>query len=148
MSTPEILSKLGIGSGLNNSEIISAIVDAETIAEKERITRDEADYSNKISAFGLVKSELKTFQLATQSLQDLSPSTHLGSSSSTSTATFTNTGATDNDDINSGSLVGAGELTIDFGTYSTSSSTNDTFSANSSKTSFFYYFGSIKRFNK
>ena len=157
MSTPEILSKLGIGSGLNNSEIISAIVDAETIAEKEKITRDEADYSNKISAFGLVKSELKTFQLATQSLQDLSPSTHLGSSSSASTATFTNTGATDNDDINSslvvtqlasahslvsgavsstGSLVGAGELTIDFGTYSTSSSTNDTFSANSSKTSF------------
>ena len=157
MSTPEILSKLGIGSGLNNSEIINAIVDAETIAEKERITRDEADYSNKISAFGLVKSELKTFQLATQSLQDLAPSTHLGSSSSTSTATFTNTGATDNDDINSslivtqlasahslvsgavsstGSLVGAGELTIDFGTYSTSSSTNDTFSANSSKTSF------------
>ena len=157
MSTPEILSKLGIGSGLNNSEIISAIVDAETIAEKEKITRDEADYSNKISAFGLVKSELKTFQLATQSLQDLSPSTHLGSSSSTSTATFTNTGATDNDDINSslvvtqlasahslvsgavsstGSLVGAGELTIDFGTFSTTSSTNDTFSANSSKTSF------------
>ena len=157
MSTPEILSKLGIGSGLNNSEIISAIVDAETIAEKEKITRDEADYSNKISAFGLVKSELKTFQLATQSLQDLSPSTHLGSSSSTSTATFTNTGATDNDDINSslvvtqlasahslvsgavsstGSLVGAGELTIDFGAFSTTSSTNDTFSANSSKTSF------------
>ena len=157
MSTPEILSKLGIGSGLNNSEIISAIVDAETIAEKEKITRDEADYSNKISAFGLVKSELKTFQLATQSLQDLAPSTHLGSSSSTSTATFTNTGATDNDDINSslvvtqlasahslvsgavsstGSLVGAGELTIDFGTFSTTSSTNDTFSANSSKTSF------------
>ena len=157
MSTPEILSKIGIGSGLNNSEIISAIVDAETVAEKEKITRDEADYSNKISAFGLVKSELKTFQLATQSLQDLSPSTHLGSSSSTSTATFTNTGVTDNDDINSslvvtqlasahslvsgavsstGSLVGAGELTIDFGTFSTTSSTNDTFSANSSKTSF------------
>ena len=157
MSTPEILSKIGIGSGLNNSEIISAIVEAETVAEKEKITRDEADYSNKISAFGLVKSELKTFQLATQSLQDLSPSTHLGSSSSTSTATFTNTGATDNDDINSslvvtqlasahslvsgavsstGSLVGAGELTIDFGAFSTTSSTNDTFSANSSKTSF------------
>ena len=35
-----------------------------------------------------------------------------------------------------GSLVGAGELTIDFGAFSTTSSTNDTFSANSSKTSF------------
>ena len=34
MST-EILSKIGIGSGLNNTEIISAIVEAETIAEQE-----------------------------------------------------------------------------------------------------------------
>ena len=51
MSTPEILSKLGIGSGLNNTEIISAIVDAETIAEKERITRDEADYSNNTNIY-------------------------------------------------------------------------------------------------
>ena len=28
----EILSKIGIGSGLNNTDIISAIVDAETAA--------------------------------------------------------------------------------------------------------------------
>ena len=153
----EILSKIGIGSGLNNSEIISALVDAETVVEKEKINEDKVNYENKISAFGILKSELKTFQLATQSLQDSSPSTHTGASSSTTTATFTNTGTTDNDDINAslvvsqlatahslvsgavsstGSLVGAGTLTIDFGTYSTSSSTNDTFSANSSKTSF------------
>ena len=153
----EILSKIGIGSGLNNSEIISALVDAETVVEKEKINEDKVNYENKISAFGILKSELKTFQLATQSLQDSSPSTHTGASSSTTTATFTNTGTTDNDDINAalvvsqlaaahslvsgavsstGSLVGAGTLTIDFGTYSTSSSTNDTFSANSAKTSF------------
>ena len=153
----EILSKIGIGSGLNNSEIISALVDAETVVEKEKINEDKVNYENKISAFGLLKSELKTFQLASQSLQDSSPSTHIGASSSTTTATFTNTGTTDNDDINAslvvsqlatahslvsgavsstGSLVGAGTLTIDFGTYSTSSSTNDTFSANSAKTSF------------
>ena len=155
--TTEILSKIGIGSGLNNSEIISAIVDAETVAEKEKISEDKASFENKISAFGILKSDLKAFQQLTQSLQQSSPSTHVGSSSSTTTATFTNTGTTDNDDINSslvvsqlasahslvsgavsstGSLVGAGTLTIDFGTYSTSSSTNDTFSANSSKTSF------------
>ncbi len=155
--TTEILSKIGIGSGLNNSEIIEAIVDAETVAERERISEDKADFENKISAFGVIKSELKTFQLVTKALQDAGPSTHIGSSSSTTTATFTNTGTTDNDDINAslvvsqlasahslvsgavsstGSLVGAGQLTIDFGTYSTTSSTNDTFSVNSAKTSF------------
>ena len=153
----EILSKIGIGSGLNNSEIISALVEAETVAEKESISNDKAEYENKISAFGILKSELKTFKQTAKSLSQIGASTHLGSSSSTSTATFTNTGTTNNDDINSslvvgqlasahslvsgavsstGSLVGAGTLTIDFGTYSTSSSTNDTFSANSAKTSF------------
>ena len=48
----EILSKIGIGSGLNNSDIISAIVDAETAAAQEKINKDETDYENKISAFG------------------------------------------------------------------------------------------------
>ena len=101
--TTEILSKIGIGSGLNNSEIISAIVDAETVAEKEKISEDKASFENKISAFGILKSDLKAFQQLTQSLQQSSPSTHVGSSSSTTTATFTNTGTTDNDDINSSS---------------------------------------------
>ena len=153
----EILSKIGIGSGLNNSDIISAIVDAETAAAQEKINKDETDYENKISAFGTLKSELKDFQLICKALKDAGPSTHTGSSSNTTTATFTNTGTTDNDDINSslvvsqlasahslvsgavsstGALVGAGALTIDFGTFSTTSSTNDTFSANSSKNSF------------
>lgn len=153
----EILSKIGIGSGLNNTDIISAIVDAETAAAQEKITNDEKDYENKISAFGTLKSELKDFQLICKALQDAGPSTHTGSSSNTTTATFTNTGTTDNDDINSslvvsqlasahslvsgavsstGALVGAGALTIDFGTFSTTSSTNDTFSANSAKSSF------------
>ena len=153
----EILSKIGVGSGLNNTDIITAIVDAETAAAQEKITNDEKDYENKISAFGVVKSELKDFQLICKALQDAGPSTHIGSSSNTTTATFTNTGTTDNDDINSslvvsglaashslvsgavsstGALVGAGALTIDFGTYTTGSATNDTFSANSAKTAF------------
>ena len=59
----EVLSKIGIGSGLNNTDIIKAIVDAETVAEKEKIEKDEAEYESKISAFGIVKSELKNFQL-------------------------------------------------------------------------------------
>ena len=96
----EVLSKIGIGSGLNNTDIIKAIVDAETVAEKEKIEQDEAEYESKISAFGIVKSELKNFQLVCQALKDVGPATHVGSSSNTNTATFTNTGTTNNDDIN------------------------------------------------
>ena len=46
--------KIGIGSGLNNTDIIKVIVDAETAAEKEKIEKDEAEYESKISAFGIV----------------------------------------------------------------------------------------------
>ena len=35
-STPDILSKLNVGSGMNNSEIITALVDAERIPKQER----------------------------------------------------------------------------------------------------------------
>ena len=157
MSSPEILSKLNIGSGLNNTDIVTAIVESETIAQKEAIDRDEAEFTNQISAFGLLQSQLTDFRTTVRTLEETNASTHIGSSSSSTTATFEATGVTDNDDINSslivnslakahslvsgtvsstGALVGAGTLTIDFGTWSTSSSTNDTFSASSSKTSF------------
>ena len=72
--------------------------------------------------------------------------------SNSTVATFTTTGTTGSDEIDSslvvntlasthtlatgayssnGSLVGSGSLTIDFGTWSTTSSANDTFTANS-----------------
>ena len=157
MSSPELLSKLNFGSGLNNTDIVTAIVESETIAQKEAIDRDEAEFTNQISAFGLLQSQLTDFRTTVRTLEETNASTHIGSSSSSTTATFEATGVTDNDDINSslivnslakahslvsgtvsstGALVGAGTLTIDFGTWSTSSSTNDTFSASSSKTSF------------
>lgn len=157
MSSPEILSKLNVGSGLNNTDIISAIVDAETIAQKEAIDRDEAEFTNQISAFSLLQTQITDFRTTVRALEETNASTHTGSSSSTTVATFEATGVTDNDDINSSlvvsslasahslvssavssssSLVGEGTLTIDFGTWSTTSSTNDTFSANSGKSSF------------
>ena len=39
-STPDILSKLNVGSGMNNSEIITALVDAERIPKQERIDNE------------------------------------------------------------------------------------------------------------
>ena len=38
-STPEILSKLNVGSGMNNSDIITSLVDAERIPALERIEK-------------------------------------------------------------------------------------------------------------
>lgn len=157
MSSPEILSKLNIGSGLNNTDIISSIVEAETVSEQETIDKNTNEYTNKISAYGLLKSDVSAFRTAVRSIKNASPTSHSGSSSSIATATFTTTGVTSNDDIDAtlvvGTLaaahslvtgnasatsatVGAGSLVIDAGTWSTSSAANDTFSANSAISSF------------
>ncbi len=150
-ATPEILSKLNIGSGMNNSEIIAALVNAEKAPVLDRIERDETQAQNKISAYGILKSEIKAFRDSIRNIRDSNAASHVGSSSNSTVATFTTTGSTGSDEINSslvvsslasthtlasaaydsaGSAVGEGSLTIDFGTYSTTSSTNDTFTAN------------------
>ncbi|MEC6997666.1 MAG: flagellar filament capping protein FliD [Pseudomonadota bacterium] len=150
-ATPEILSKLNIGSGMNNSEIIAALVNAEKAPVLDRIEKDETQTQNKISAYGILKSEIKTFRDSIRNIRDSNAASHVGSSSNTTIATFTTTGSTGSDEINSslvvsslasthtlasaaydsaGSAVGEGSLTIDFGTYSTTSATNDTFTTN------------------
>ena len=45
-ATPEILSKLNIGSGMNNSEIIAALVNAEKAPALDRIEKDEDEVLN------------------------------------------------------------------------------------------------------
>ena len=151
-ATPEILSKLNIGSGMNNSEIISALVNAEKAPVLDRIERSEEQAQNKISAYSLLKNDIKTFRQSIRAISNSNAASHVGASSNTTVATFNTTGSTGSDEIKSslvvntlasthtlasgsystaGSLVGAGSLTIDFGTWSTTSSTNDTFTANS-----------------
>ena len=50
-STPDILTKLNVGSGMNNSEIITSLVDAERTPALERIEKNENSTKNKISAY-------------------------------------------------------------------------------------------------
>ena len=38
-STPDILSKLNVGSGMNNSEIITSLVDAERLPALEELKK-------------------------------------------------------------------------------------------------------------
>ena len=151
-STPEILSKLNVGSGMNNSDIITSLVDAERIPALERIEKNESQAENKISAYGILKSEISDFRELVRTIKSSNAASHVGSSSNTTIAKFTTTGTTGTENIdaslvvsslasshtlvtgaynNSGSTVGAGSLTIDFGTWSTTSSANDTFTANS-----------------
>ncbi len=151
-ATPEILSKLNIGSGMNNSEIIAALVNAEKAPALDRIEKDETDAETKISAYGILKSDVKAFRQSIRNIRDSNAASHVGASSNTTVATFSTSGSTGSDEINSslvvsslasthtlasgsystaGSAVGAGTLTIDFGTWSTTSSANDTFTTNS-----------------
>ena len=137
---------------MNHSEIITSLVDAERLPALDRIEKSEASAENKISAYGLLKTDIKDFREVVRNIKDSNAASHQGSSSDTTIATFTTTGSTGADDIdsslvvsslasthtlvtggynNSGSTVGEGSLTIDFGTWSTTSSANDTFTANS-----------------
>ena len=151
-STPDILTKLNVGSGMNNSEIITSLVDAERIPALERIEKNESSTKNKISAYGVLKSDISAFRDIIRNIQSSNAASHIGSSSNTTIAKFSTTGTTGTENIdsslvvsslasthtlvtgaydNSGSTVGEGSLTIDFGTWSTTSSANDTFTANS-----------------
>ena len=107
---------------------------------------------SKISAYGVLKSDISDFREIVRTIKDSNAASHIGSSSNTTIANFTTSGTTGSENINSslvvsslasthtlvtsaysnsGSTVGAGSLVIDFGTWSTTSSANDTFNANS-----------------
>ena len=57
-STPtDILSNLNIGSGMNTSEIVTSLVDAERIPKLATIEKNQSQTENRISAYGLLKNE-------------------------------------------------------------------------------------------
>ena len=47
-STPDILSKLNVGSGMNNSDIISSLVEAERAPALDRIEKNETATKNML----------------------------------------------------------------------------------------------------
>ena len=54
---PEILSKLGVGSGLDTSALIESLVEAEIAGPKEQLEQRESDFSARISAFSQIKKK-------------------------------------------------------------------------------------------
>ena len=62
MAKTEILSNLGVGSGINTTELIKALVDADTASQKENLDKMEEASKDKISTFSILKSNLKDFK--------------------------------------------------------------------------------------
>ncbi|MGI2171648.1 flagellar filament capping protein FliD [Shewanella sp. MF05960] len=63
------LTATGIGSGLDISNIVSVLVDAEKTPKETLFTKTETKIDAKVSAMGTLKSSLSTFQDAVKKLQ-------------------------------------------------------------------------------
>ena len=139
MAGTEILSKIGVGSGLNTTELISALVEAETVSAKEGL-EDEVEKSNAtISAFGTIKNNLSDFKSILDQIKATDSYGFKGVSSDTTTATIDASGSEAGSTVDSSltvtalatahsltgpaysattATVGSGNLTIAFGTWS------------------------------
>jgi flagellar hook-associated protein 2 len=63
------ITSLGIGSGLNISDIVSKLVEAEKGPQSSRINRQREEIHAKISAFGQIKSDLANLRDALANLK-------------------------------------------------------------------------------
>lgn len=137
-STPTTgtLSAAGVGSGLDVSGLVSKLMDVEN-RKLTAIDTQKSSYQSKLSAYGQVKSALATFQSALASLKN--PAALSAVSAKSSDATYV--GASVNGKavggayavqvtqlakaaklasdgfVSTGTTVGTGTLTFDFGTF-------------------------------
>ena len=139
MTKTEILSNLGIGSGINTTELIKALVDADTAPQKENLDNLEEKTKDKISTFGILKSNLLDFKNILKDIESQQEYGFVGNSSDATVATLTASGSKAGSDINSSltvttlasshtltgptlaspsSTVGQRNITINFGTWS------------------------------
>ena len=139
MTKTEILSNLGVGSGINTTELIKALVDADTAPQKENLDNLEEKTKDKISTFGILKSNLQDFKNILKDIESQQEYGFVGNSSDTTVATLTASGSKAGSDINSSltvttlasrhtltgpslaspsSTVGQRNITINFGTWS------------------------------
>ena len=139
MAKAEILSKIGVGSGLDTNALIEALVEADTVASKENLDKLEETAKAKISAFSVLKSNLKDFKDIVNQIQSQQEYGFIGKSSDATVATLTASGSKAGGTIDSSltvttlatahsltgpsynsatATVGARTLTINFGTWS------------------------------
>ena len=132
---PEILSKLGVGSGLDTTALVDSLVQAETAGTRESLDIAEEKYNTQISAFSEIKANLQVFKDNLELIQNNSNLGYQGSSSDTTVATFTANGNSASQSINS-SLTVSNLATAHTLTGPTYSSTSATVGANTIAISF------------
>ena len=132
---PEILSKLGVGSGLDTTALVDSLVQAETAGTRESLDIAEEKYNTQISAFSEIKANLQVFKDNLELIQNNSNLGYQGSSSDTTVATFTANGNSASQSINS-SLTVSSLATAHTLTGPTYSSTSATVGANTIAISF------------
>ena len=136
---PEILSHLGVGSGINTTALIDSLVESETAGVKQDIINKTEQFEAEVSAFSTIKNNIKVFTENLRLLQSSSDLGYVGSSSDTTIATFAASGNSAAQTINSqltvntlatqhtltgptysstNNTVGVRTLAIDFGTWS------------------------------
>ena len=98
---PEILSKLGVGSGLDTSALIESLVEAEIAGPKEQLEQRESDFSARISAFSQIKNNLKVFKDNLEIIQSNNSLGYQGTTSDSTIATFSANGNSAASAINS-----------------------------------------------
>jgi flagellar hook-associated protein 2 len=122
----DYLSALNAGSGLNVTQIVDALVDAERVPKQEKIDEAKETTSVKISALGSLKNELSVFQTNTNLLDG---QIGLALSSSTSNVTLSRTDSSlsseFNHTINVSSIATGQVLNFDNGGSGFSSTTSD-----------------------
>ena len=86
--TTDYLSALNAGSGLNVTQIVDALVDAERVPKQKKIDEEKEAATVQISALGSLKNELSVFQTNTAAVDG---QIGLALSSSTSNVTLSRT---------------------------------------------------------
>lgn len=144
------ISVSGIGSGLDITSLVDQLVTAERAPVENRLNSKEATVQAKLSAYGMLKSALSSFQTTVAGLAEASAFQGLKATSSDSSvvSVTTNSSAiTGNYSLavsnlaaahsvaskaftDTTSAVGTGSLTFQFGTYD---SGGNTFTANGDK---------------
>ncbi len=144
------ISVSGIGSGLDIASLVDQLVTAERTPVENRLNTKEATVQAKLSAYGMLKSALSSFQTTVSGLSDVNAFLGLKATSSDSSVvgvSTTSSAISGNYSVevstlaaahsiaskaftDTSSSVGTGSLTFQFGTYD---SGGNTFTANADK---------------
>lgn len=93
MASP-ILPGTGLGSGLDTSSIVKALVDSDKAAKQSQITKQTALNTSALSGVGQLKSALAAYQAAMDKLNSATAPAFLGFAATSSAETFVKATAT------------------------------------------------------